>query len=182
MAFSSDGTVLLASDLLMDEGLAVFGDLTYVDRDVWLALAVYGQKLNTNGSLVFQPLTNGIDVLDGTTGLLQCRVTLPLTLPNVYDALAIDDTDNLLFAITATGIAQVNPASLPVASSDLRRVNSSTRTAGRSPEPFGHAPGQADVQNGKVAQRGWLCRPLLRHEHQAQLQQECPSSRPTTFF
>ena len=91
MAISSDGSVLLTSDLLTDPLLNIEGGVTYVDRDVWLALSVYGQKLNSDGSLVFTPLTTGIDVHDGTTGLLVYRVELPIQLANAYDALAIGD-------------------------------------------------------------------------------------------
>ena len=116
MAISSDGSVVLTADLLTDPLLNVEGDLTYVDRDVWLALSVYGQKLNSDASLVFTPLTTGIDVHDGTTGLLAYRVELPIQIADVYDALAIDDTDGLLFAVTANGIAEINLSSLPVPS------------------------------------------------------------------
>jgi hypothetical protein len=104
--------VLLASDLLTDASLDVFGAMTYVDRDVWFPLAVYGQKLSTDGKLIFQPLTDGVDILDGSTGLLKNRVQVPIQLANVYDALALDNADNLLFAITSTGIAEVNLQSL----------------------------------------------------------------------
>ncbi|MGO9676605.1 MAG: hypothetical protein ACLPW4_05070 [Candidatus Sulfotelmatobacter sp.] len=96
-AVSADGSVVLTSSLLTDSELNVSSDLAYVDRDVWLPVAVYGQKLNSDGSLAFQPLTNGIDVLDGVTGLLQYRVGLSIQAANVYDALAIDNTDGLLF-------------------------------------------------------------------------------------
>lgn len=70
-----------------------------VDRDVWLPLAVYGQKLNTDASLIFQPINTGIDVHDGTTGLLLYRVALPIELADAYDALAIDNNDGLLLQL-----------------------------------------------------------------------------------
>jgi hypothetical protein len=113
-ALSGDGSVLLASDLLTDDNLNVFGDITYVDRDVWLPLAVYGQKVSSDGSLIFQPLTDGIDVHDSTSGLLDYRVQFPVQFANVYDALALDNTDNLIFGITSTGIVQIDLQSLPV--------------------------------------------------------------------
>jgi len=105
---SLDGSTLLASDLLMDDGLNVFGDITYVDRDVWLPLAVYGQKLSGNGNLAFQPLTDGIDIHDATSGLLQYRVELPITFSNVYDALAIDNANSLFYGLTENGIVQID--------------------------------------------------------------------------
>ena len=119
-AISADGSVVLTSGLLTDSGLNVFSDITYVDRDVWLETALFGQKLNANASLVFQPLVDGVDVLDGTTGLLQNRVELPLQLPTVYDALAIDNADGLLFAIAPTGITQIDVSALPSRTSAAR--------------------------------------------------------------
>jgi hypothetical protein len=96
MAISGDGSALITADFLADSNLNAITEVGYVDRDVWLPIAVYGQKLNSNGSLMFQQLTNGIDVIDGTTGLLQHRVALPLQAANVYDALAVDNTDGLI--------------------------------------------------------------------------------------
>jgi hypothetical protein len=87
-----------------------------VDRDVWIPFALYGQKLNSTGSLLFQPLggLNGIDVLDGSTGLLQMRISFEMAIANVFDALAIDDADDLLYIITTTGISELDLSSLPV--------------------------------------------------------------------
>jgi WD40 repeat protein len=158
MAISGDGSALATANFLTDTNLNALTQVGYVDRDVWLPLAVYGQKLNSNGSLLFQPLTNGIDVIDGTTGLLRSRVALPLQEANVYDALAMDDTDGLLFAITPTGIAKVNLSSLPlVRSSKSRRM-------------LTHLPGRqipvADAEGRKRGMpRDWLQRPVLRHQN-----------------
>ena len=113
MALSGDGTTLLTEDLLTDAYFNVQGDITYVDRDVWLAVGAYGQKLNTDGSLAFLPLSDGIDVHDTATGLLTHRVELPIQITNASDALVIDNNDGLLFAITTSGIAEINLSSLP---------------------------------------------------------------------
>ncbi len=154
-ALSGDGTVLLASDLLMDDSLAVFGDITYVDRDTWLPVAVYGQKVSEDGSLVFQPLTDGIDVHDGASGLLLHRVQFPVQLANVYDALALDNTDNLIFAITSTGIVQIDLHSLPVAA---QRKNESRSVGGlRRTQPV-VSQAREKGRNGNA-----LGRPHLRH-------------------
>lgn len=155
MTLSSDGSTVLTSDMLTDSGLNVAANIAYVDRDVWLPTAVYGQKLNANGSLAYQPLTTGVDVLDGTTGLLQYRVALPILIADVYDALTIDDADGLLFAITTTGISQISLGSLPANSSARRRsrdfvgISSSTNSRNR----FHARPGWTDS----------LQRPRLRH-------------------
>jgi hypothetical protein len=119
LAVSADGNAAIAFDLLTDGFLNVTTAMTYVDRDVWLPLAVYGQKLNADGTLIFQPLTDGIDIHDGASGLLRNRVQLPIQLSNVYDAVALDNADDLLFAITSTGIAQIDLRSLETMSSSL---------------------------------------------------------------
>jgi hypothetical protein len=157
-ALSGDGTVLVAQNLLTDDQLNVFGDISFVDRDVWLPVAVFGEKLNSDGSLFFQPLTNGIDVHESTGGLLQYRVMLPLQAANVYDAMAIDDTDGLLFVITSNGIAQVNLSSLPVTSAQSHRMRAAISRSPASSEV---------VRSGRAnrkAPKDWLGRPQLHRQ------------------
>jgi hypothetical protein len=157
MALSGDGTTLLTEDLITDANFNVQGDITYVDRDVWLALAAYGQKLNTDGSLVFQPLTNGIDVHDAATGLLTYRVELPIQIADAYDALVIDDTDGLLFAITPSGIAEINLSSLPTPAFKHARILPARRL---HPGNKGTAAPSNALYKGR---RGRFDRPHLRH-------------------
>jgi YVTN family beta-propeller protein len=92
------------------------------DREVLNISYVYGAKLDPDGSLLFQPTTNGIDVLDGRLGNLLTRIAVPYALSTNYDALVDDGTDNSLIAITGVtgnGIAVLNlnsisePAPLP---------------------------------------------------------------------
>lgn len=157
MALSGDGTTLITEDLLTDANLNAEGDITYVDRDVWLPLAVYGQKLNTDASLIFQPINTGIDVHDGTTGLLLYRVALPIELADAYDALAIDNNDGLLFAITPTGMAEVNLSSLPaVASRQHRHLH--RRTLPLREESIMRTPAA-----NKEKRKHLFPRPQLRH-------------------
>jgi DNA-binding beta-propeller fold protein YncE len=162
-AISADGSVVLTSSLLTDSGLNVLGDLAYVDRDVWLPVAVYGQKLTSNGSLAFQPLTNGIDVLDGVTGLLQYRVALPIQAADVYDALAIDDKDGLLFVLTANGIAQINLGSLPPSPAESKHLRA-VMSGGKPNRGFvnGFAMSNTNQQRNQSARTDWLQRPRLR--------------------
>jgi hypothetical protein len=157
MALSGDGSTLLTEDLLTDASLNVQGDITYVDRDVWLAMAEYGQKLNTDGSLVFQPLTDGIDVHDAATGLLTYRVELPIQITNAYDALVIDNPDGLLFAITASGIAEINLRSLPTPAFKHARILAARNRHSGNKETV-------DPANALYKKRkGVLDRPHLRH-------------------
>ena len=163
-ALSEDGSVLLASDLLTDQSLNVFGDITYVDRDVWLPVAVYGQKLNTDGSLGFQPLTNGIDVIDGATGLLQYRVALPIQAANVYDALAIDNSDGLLFVLTANGIAQVNLGSLPPDPAESRHLRAVMSAGNARGSVRNITMSNANKHQNQSLRSDWLHRPRLQRQ------------------
>ena len=138
-----------------------------MDRDVWLPVAVYGQKLNADGSLAFQPLTNGIEVLDGVTGLLQYRVALPVQLPNVYDALAIDNKDGLLFVLTSNGIAHVNLGSLPPSPAESRHLKAAMLAGKPNRDAEKHlSPSTASPLQGEYAHPHWLSRPSLRHNPQ----------------
>lgn len=159
MAISGDGSALATANFLTDANLNALTQVGYLDRDVWLPAAVYGQKLTSNGSSLFQPLTNGIDVIDGTTGLLKYRVALPLQIANVYDALTVDNRDSLLFAITPTGIAQINLSSLP-SSSSSKSHKVLTHLSIRGPLPAADAEGRRGV-----VPRDWLQRPVLRHQN-----------------
>jgi streptogramin lyase len=154
MAISGDGSVLLTSGLLTDADLNVTTGIAYVDRDTWLPVATFGQKLDFHGTLAFQPLSDGIDVLDGTTGLLQYRVMLPIELSSVYDSLAIDDNDQLLFGITASGIVQLDLSSLPAANSFTRRIPRRAKTASKP---------QSSRNPNRIRQEDLLNRPMLRH-------------------
>ena len=153
MAISGDGTVLATANFVTDSSLNAETEIGYVDREVWLPLAVYGQKLSSNGSVLYQPLTDGIDVIDGAAGLLKYRLALPLQAANVYDALTLDDPDGLIFVITPSGIAQVNMSSLVSKSS--KRTSVVTLT----PQ---HDRGGLRMNN-RIIPREWLGHPSLRN-------------------
>jgi hypothetical protein len=77
---------------------------------------VYGMKLSSDGSLLFQPSTSGIDVFDARFGTLRSRISLPVQLSRNFDALVSDGRDNVLIAITGTtgsGIAVVDLSGVP---------------------------------------------------------------------
>jgi len=81
LALSADGSTLITNGFFADANLNAVGLQVYTDREVWLPVATVGQKLSKDGSVLFQPLTNGIDVVDVHTGRLVNRVQLPLQLP-----------------------------------------------------------------------------------------------------
>jgi hypothetical protein len=122
LALSSNQTWMSAGEYLMDTNLNPESYVVYVDRDVWNQSFVYGEKISADGNLLFSPLLNAIDVIDGRQGGLLDRIALPFTLSANYDALVDDGKDNVLVAITGQngdGIAVIDLTSLaePIPSS-----------------------------------------------------------------
>ena len=120
LTLSADQTTLESNSYLYDRGL---NGESYLSLTVRESLGfsniayVYGTKLSPDGSLLFQPSTNGIDVYDGRRGTLRQRISLPFALSSNYDALVSDGKDNVLIAITGqngSGIAVVDLSSLAV--------------------------------------------------------------------
>jgi WD40 repeat protein len=76
---------------------------------------VDGTAFSPDGSLLFQPSTNGIDVFDGRLFTLRTRIALPVALGQNYDALVAGGPDDRLLAITGadgSGIALIDLTSL----------------------------------------------------------------------
>jgi hypothetical protein len=116
LTLSSNQTWMSAAEFLMDTNLNPQSYVVYTDRDIWNQSAVYGEKLSPDGNLLFAPLSNGIDVIDGKQGTLRMRIALPFPLSANYDALVGDGRDNVLIAITGQtgdGIAVIDLTSLP---------------------------------------------------------------------
>lgn len=99
LALSANQTQLAGSSYLYDTDLNAQSFLTLNDREAENISYVYGMKLSPDGSLLFQPSTNGIDVFDGRTGILRERIALPFDLSANYDAFVEDGQDNVLVAI-----------------------------------------------------------------------------------
>jgi hypothetical protein len=116
LSLSANQTRFAATTYFYDSNLnaeAYFG-LNY--REVMNLSYVYGQKLSPDGTMLFQPTTDGIDVLDARLGNLLQRIALPITLSPNYDALVSDGTDNVLLAITGAngdGVAVIDLTSIP---------------------------------------------------------------------
>ena len=134
LALSSGQTTLEATSYLYDANLNASSYLTVNDREVLNIAYVYGTKLSPDGTLLFQPSTNGIDVYEGRLGTLRARISLPVSLSQNFDALVGDGKDNAFIVVTGqlgTGIAVLDlsslrePAPLPYASvhTDLNVVS-----------------------------------------------------------
>ncbi len=114
MAITGDGTHSVTAGKILDNNFYFASAITYLDAATIDVSATYGIKWYPTGSLILQPLTHQIDVIDGNTGLLRDRVSLPVTVANVFDASVVDTADNSLFVITSQGIAELSLSSLPV--------------------------------------------------------------------
>jgi hypothetical protein len=116
LSLSSHQLQLVSSSYLYDTALNAESFYALNDREIQYISYVYGAKMSADGRVVFQPSTNGIDVLDGRLGNLVHRVSLPFPLSTNYDALVDDGQDNVLIAITSangSGIAIVDLSSIP---------------------------------------------------------------------
>jgi hypothetical protein len=103
LALSANQVQFEASSYLYDFNLNAESYDALNDREVMNIAYVYGAKLSPDGNLLFQPSTNGIDVLDGRLGNLLNRIALSVSLSPNYDALVADGKDNVLIAITGNG-------------------------------------------------------------------------------
>jgi Fibronectin type III domain/IPT/TIG domain len=158
LTLSANQVQFSASSYIYDSNLNAESFYSLNDREILTAAWVYGAKLSRDGTLLFQPSTNGVDVLDGRLGNLLHRISLPVALSQNYDALVADGKDNVLIAITGVngnGIAVVDltsvqePPPVPFVNRSLRKANrlvpwgrsrlgsrkmSSTSTRGQSPQ------------------------------------------------
>ena len=93
-----------ASSIMFDADLNGSADFAFNDREIIDINYVYGTKFSPDGSLLFQPSVQGMDIYDGRTGILRSRAAFSVPLSTNYDALVSDGKDNILLAITgATG-------------------------------------------------------------------------------
>jgi hypothetical protein len=118
LTLSSNQTWMSATGWLMDTNLNPQSFLALTDRQVASSSLVFGAKLSPDGSLLFQPLVDGIDVFDAKLGTLRTRIALPIALSTNYDAMVADGNDNVLVAIAGAngdgGVAVIDLTSLPL--------------------------------------------------------------------
>jgi len=157
LTLAQNQTQFEATRYLYDAGLNAESFLTLNDREALSISYVYGAKLSSDGSLLFQPSSNGIDVYDGRLGTLLNRIAFSFALSANYDALVDDGKDNVLIAVTGSngnGIAVVDltslsePAPLPYAAThssrsltktQLSALSANLRDAGQSSATKGFA-------------------------------------------
>ena len=149
LALASQQTQFESSSYLYDMNLNAESSLVMNDREASDVSYVYGAKFSPDGSLLFQPSANGVDVFDGRLGLLLKRIALPFALSTNYDALVADGSDNKLIAITGAngdGIAVLDLTSIaqpaPLGYAAQRSASLARALAGRDAVNFKGLPSQ----------------------------------------
>jgi hypothetical protein len=150
LALAANQVQLQATGYLYDSDLNGAAAHAYNDREASDISYVYGTKFSPDGSLLFQPSTQGLDIYDGRIGTLLSRLAISAPLSTNYDALVSDGRDSILVAITGTsgnGIAVLDvssfqePAPLPYAIKPAATLNGTkARGSAHSNNPPGDAP------------------------------------------
>ena len=115
-AISADGSTLWIGGYITDASLNLETEPAYIDWETWLPATNYGQKFNTDGSILYQPLTDGVDVIERNTGHLLYRVQVPVTLANVYDPMLLGKAAGTLGFLTSNGVTLVDLSNLSIPS------------------------------------------------------------------
>jgi hypothetical protein len=113
LAVSGDGSTVDVAGELTDSSLNAETVLVYIDWETWFPLAANGQKVNQDGSILFSPLTDGIDMIARNTGRLLYRIQIPFTPADVYDVLVVAEGRNTVAVVSTTGVSFVDLSSLP---------------------------------------------------------------------
>jgi streptogramin lyase len=114
VAVSGDGSTVWIDDYLTDSSLEAETVPEYVDWETWFASTTVGQKLSQDGTILFQPLADGIDTISRNSGRLLYRIQIPVTTANVYDPLVVASGTNTVAVVTATGVSFVDLSTLSV--------------------------------------------------------------------
>jgi IPT/TIG domain len=121
-AISADGNRIAVEDALADGLMESLGFIGYIDLFVLDANLQFGEKWHPTGSLLYIPIDHGFDIIDGNTGKLRERISLPDVInsatPASYgesiDTLLVDSTGQNVVMITATGVTYVQLDSVPL--------------------------------------------------------------------
>jgi hypothetical protein len=115
-SISKDGSTLEVSGFFSDQSLNAFMQPYYNEWETWYANTLNGLKLNGDGTIVFQALADGIDLLSRNTGRLLYRVQIPEGPSDNLDPMVLGNGNNVLAVITNSGVSIVDTSSLPIPS------------------------------------------------------------------
>jgi hypothetical protein len=114
LAVSSDGSTVYMDGFFTDDSLNAENEPAYIQWETWFPTQVVGAKLSPDGSLLFQPFINGIDIIARNTGHLLYRMQIPITPASVYNCMIQTDNESNFALIGANGVSFVNLNSLPI--------------------------------------------------------------------
>lgn len=145
-AISGDGSTISVNGYLTDSSLNPETTPAYIDWETWLPTATQGRKLSQDGSILYQPLTDGVDMTERNTGRLLYRVKVPGKVANVFDSMFLGASNGTLGFLTTTGVTFVDLSSLsipssgsqpfPAANSEERTLNTSVEAAKPGVQPW----------------------------------------------
>lgn len=121
-AISADGNVVAIGEALADRHLNGAGFFGYIDLFTLDAVQQYGEKWHPTGSLLYVPIDHGFDILDGNSGKLRERVSLPVVISSgappgplgSVDTLLVHSTGRELLMLTTTGVVFVQLDEVPL--------------------------------------------------------------------
>lgn len=133
VAADADGTLFVADDAVFTPDSLfryLLQDLDYLRAGANSITAVPGEKLDSSGSLAYDPQTNRIDIFDVHHGRLVWQVALPFQMQGVLDEMALDETGSRIFCISTNGISIVQMSKVPLS---VGTVNPSTASGSGTP-------------------------------------------------
>jgi hypothetical protein len=134
LTISGDGSTVVMGGNFSDATYNEESSLTYVDWEWWFPQWSNGEKLNYDGSILYQPSSDGIDLIARNTGRLLYRVRVPAVDANVFDPLLIGKDPSSLGILTGSGITFVDLSTLPIAAKYTRPFLASNEAREHKPE------------------------------------------------
>jgi hypothetical protein len=112
-AVSGDGSTVVFEGTFMDAELHAETVEAYIDWETWFPTGFPGQRLSADGSILFQPLTDGLDLIARNTGHLLYRVQIPAVATSAYESYVVGE-QNFVGIISTAGVSFVDLSTLPI--------------------------------------------------------------------
>ncbi len=121
-AISSDGNAVVITDSLADGQLDETGYVAYIDLFALDAIQQFGEKWHASGSLLYVPIDHGFDIIDGNTGNLRERISVPAEIATAapagpmgsVDTLQVNSTGQEVLLTSTTGVVFVQLDEVPL--------------------------------------------------------------------
>jgi hypothetical protein len=108
MALSSDNSRLFATYNLIDWNRGYLGTPAWSDLDLSDNQTVLlGEKLDRNGTVLLQPWSQALDLVDLSHLVKEQRIALPYTVQAVFDPLVWDDDNDTAYMIVNGGLLEI---------------------------------------------------------------------------